>query len=172
VLKGKARLLRYAPTRIAIAILIGLCASLGLIAAPASAAPRSSTPTITVTFVPSHSSHASGPDASLTVIVCTINVDNPHHSGHNPGTAGAQAQTTCNHSMASIRMSIQLWWSGYDQGIKTESNTGQSSLSFGYYVACTSGGWQATASALLKAPPGYTPASGDIYDTKVASVTC
>jgi hypothetical protein len=168
MLKGQPQLLRRAPLRTSIIMFAGLCASLGLIAAPASAAPLASHPSATASASPGGHSSAS-PDQ---VIVCTVNVDNPHHSGHNPGTAGAQAQTTCSGPVTSLRMSIGLWWHGYSQGSKTEQVNGKGSIAFGYYVPCTSGGWQATATTLVTWPPGYTPARSDITDTKVASVTC
>ena len=167
MLKDKPRWLRRVPLRVSVIVLAGLCASLGLFAPGASATPLASRPSATAAA----SSSASLAKAA-TVIHCSINVDNPHHSGHNPGSAGAQAQVTCTGAVTSIRMSIGLWWDGYSQNSRTEQANGKGSIAFGYYVACTSGGWQATATALIKAPPGYSPASVDITDTKVAKVTC
>jgi hypothetical protein len=88
MLKDKLRLLRRAPLRVSLIVLAGLCASLGLFAPTASAAPLSSHPRAATAASSGKSSSAAG------YIICTVNVDNPHHSGHNPGTAGAQAQTT------------------------------------------------------------------------------
>jgi hypothetical protein len=166
MLKNKLRLLRRAPLRVSLIVLAVLCASLGLFASTASAAPVSSHPSARAAASSGKASSAAG------IITCTVNVDNPHHSGHNPGTAGAQAQTTCSAPVTSLRMSIGLWWSGYSQGSKTEQTDGSSSNEFGYYVACTAGGWQATATTLVTFPPGYTPRTADITDSKVASVKC
>lgn len=167
--KAASNLLRRAPVRGSVVILVGLCASLGLIAGTASAAPLASHPSAATASATLRHSSSARPDL---VIACVVNVDNPHHSGHNPGTAGAQAQTTCSEPVTSLRMSIGLWWDGYYQGSKTEQTDGSDSVAFGYYVPCTSGGWQATATTLVTFPPGYTPATSDITDTKVASVTC
>jgi hypothetical protein len=167
MLKDKPRWLRRAPLRVSIIVFAGLCASLGLIAPGASATPLASHPSVTAAA--SSSAHLA---KAADVIYCSINVDSPHHSTHSPETAGAQAQVTCTGAVTSIRMSIGLYWSGYYLGSKTEQADGKSSLEFGYYLACTNGGWQATATALIKAPPGYSPSSVDITDTKVAKVTC
>jgi hypothetical protein len=167
MLRDKLRWRRRVPLRVSVIVLAGLCASLGLFAPGASATALAVHPSATAAA----SSGASLTKAA-TVIHCSINVDNPHHSGHNPEAAGAQAQVTCTGAVTSIRMSIGLWWSGYSQNSETEQADGKGTLAFGYYVPCVSGGWQATATALIKAPPGYSPASADITDTKVAKVTC
>jgi hypothetical protein len=163
LLKDRPRWRHRISLRVSVIALVGLCASLGLFAPAASAATH---PSATA------ASSSVSLRKAANVIYCSINVDNPHHSTHSPETAGSQAQVTCSAPVTSIRMSIALYWSGYSQGSHTEQANGKSSLEFGYYVACTSGGWQATASALIKAPPGYSPASVDLTQSKVAKVTC
>jgi hypothetical protein len=173
MLKIKPRSLRRAPLHASIIVLIGLCASLGLFASTASATPLAIHSAATDSAPPGNTVTASAGLADLATINCTVNVDNPHKSGHNPETAGAQAQTTCTGgTVTSLRMSIGLWWSGYTQGTQTDQTNGEDSIAFGYYVPCTSGGWQATATTLVTFPPGYTPHTADIVDTKVAPVTC
>ena len=171
----ESQLLRRTPLRASIIVLIGVCALLGLFASTASAAPAAkasgtgSAPRSSVTAIPPATDSPVGVSGS---IKCTVNVDSPHKSTHQPTTAGAQAQTTCTSAVTSLRMSIALYWSGYDQGIQTEQTNGSSSVAFGYYVPCSTGGWQATATTLVTFPPGFTPQTADITDTKVAKVTC
>jgi hypothetical protein len=174
--KSSSPLLRRAPLLTSVIVLIGLCASLGLFASTASAAPvaqssaTSSAPRSSVTATPPKTDSPVGVSGA---IKCTVNVDNPHKSTHDPSTAGAQGQTTCDGgAVTSLRMSIGLYWSGYLLGTHTEQTNGSTSVAFGYYLACTSGGWQATATTLVTFPPGYTPQTADITDSKVASVTC
>lgn len=106
----------------------------------ASAAVQASTPppTITSTSTVAPALKGVGP----TTITCTAIANSPHDSSHVGGTVNFVGSIKCTAPVASLRMTLSLYWDGYLQGSKSNSNAGQASLSNNVAAACTSGGWR------------------------------
>jgi hypothetical protein len=122
----------------------------------------------TATAIGTHS-RGNGPNQS--VITCTAKQNNPHHSTHKPETVNATGSVTCTAPVASITMTMYLYWDGYLQNSKTFRSVGKSSVSGNVAAPCETGGWQASLIAEIYFPPGYEPSPQSVSDSKTADVT-
>jgi hypothetical protein len=105
-------------------------------------------------------------------ITCTAKANDPHDSSHVGGTVNFVGSISCTAPVASLKMTLYLYWDGYLQASKTKSNAGYASISNNVAAACTSGGWQGTTYGTVTFPAGYTPHSGTVSDSNVQSISC
>lgn len=155
----------------ALALLAGLSSSAQAapLAGGLSSAQSDPPPTITITGTsPTPDFSGSGP----TLITCNVSAANPHNSGHVGGTVNFVASTSCDAPVSSIVQTITLFWDGYLQSSKSQSNSGEASLSGNVAAACTSGGWQGSVTTTVVFPPGYVPPSDTGSASNVQEITC
>lgn len=91
-----------------------------------------------------------------------INVQNPHESGHFPGTVVDTATETCTAPVQSIAISVTLWrqvtlvdYSGTWNYFWTSSGSATAS------TPCSDDYYQGYGQVHVVPPPGYQPPSGD-----------
>jgi hypothetical protein len=108
-------------------------------------------------------------------ITCTLNIDNPHHSTHVPGTANVEANVSCTAPVYSIELTIYLFDLTHGRGEEDEfTNAGVASLSGNVAIdPCESGEYEGLAETTVTWPPGYTPSpqTWDVESPDVA-ISC
>jgi hypothetical protein len=132
-------------------------------ATAATATPRSAAPHTTVAI----GLHARWDQ----VITCTAKANYPHHSTHVPSTVNATGSITCTAPVASITMTMYLYWSGYIQNSATCRSVGKSSVSCNVAAPCSTGGWQVSEIGEIYFPPGYEPSPQSVSASQEADVT-
>ena len=156
---------------------IGTLALLAGIAPASNAAPLARTDTPTITSTPTSTSNPSKKPNLISggggvTITCTATANNPHDSSHVGGTVNFVGSVSCTAPVASLKLTLSLYWDGYLQASNIKSNAGFASISNNVAAPCTSGGWQGTTYASVVFPPGFSPASGVISDSNVKSISC
>jgi hypothetical protein len=107
-----------------------------------------------------------------TTITCTATADNPHHSGHVPGTVNFTANVKCTSAVTSLHNTYTLSFNGLPDKSKSNSNAGAASLSSNLSDTCSNGSWQGSVEGTVVFPPGYVPSTGTVFDSNIQPVTC
>lgn len=140
------------------------------------------TDTSKVTVLPAAESDASATEfaARAPRFGCTLNVQNPHASGHVKGTINVVAVVTCDIPAGALRLAVNLirispnnkQWAA----VPTATNTGERRIQNNAATSCSQGpgNFQGWAWATLTPPPGYQlSGSPDIKQYgKTLSVAC
>lgn len=166
---------KFSPVHAIAAVILSVCTLPLLVGVAPSASAAAKTPgsgpTLVLTATKSTSKAnltSQGPET----ITCTAIARNPHDSKHVGGTVNFVGQLSCTYPVASLTMTLYLYWNGYLQNGATNSNKGQASLSNNVAAACTSGAWQGSTVGEVKFPPGYTPSGGVISQTNIQDISC
>lgn len=110
--------------------------------------------------------------ATASIITCTAQINNPHHSVHVSTTVNVTASVTCTAPVSALSMTITLSWDGYFiNSCGPKSNAGSATISMNCAVPCQTGSWQGVAYGGIVFPPGYVPPTNTYQVAKTASVT-
>lgn len=109
-------------------------------------------------------------DEEITVINCSLRVDYPHLSTHEPGTVNVVATVECNRPVDSIEMTLGLARDYQEVVSRTVTNSGVASLrsNVATSLPCVPGAYQGAAAARVTFPPGSL-ATGDILNANSAN---
>jgi hypothetical protein len=126
-----------------------------------------------VTTIVATPTPTSGPAVpTLPIITCSLTIDYPHESSHVPATVNVVAHWSCTSAVASLSMSVQLFYAGLQIGSGRASNTGQASLNGNAAATgCISGYYSGAVVGSVVFPPGYS-GSGSRSNSSEAYVTC
>ena len=165
---------KFSPVHAIAALILSVCTLLLLagVAPSASAAVKAPGTGRIFTLTATRSTHGDLTGRGPIVIVCTAIANNPHDSKHVGGTVNFVGKLSCTYPVASLTMTLYLYWNGYLQDGATNSNRGAASLSNNVAAACTSGAWQGSTVGEVKFPAGYTPSGGVISNTNIQSIKC
>lgn len=94
------------------------------------------------------------------IAVCSLRVDFPHLSMHEPGTINVVAVVQCNRPVEAIEMKVGLARNFLEVASRTWTNTGASSLkgNAATTLPCVDGAYQGAAAARVTFPPTSMPA--------------
>lgn len=114
-------------------------------------------------------------DAAEAHIHCDLQVNNPHHSGHKPGTTNVTATVKCTGIVESLWLRVWLYRAdGSATNYSTVSNTGNSQIGGNTSLPCVNGKqYWAAGNAVIVAPPGFKPDQAILdYSTGIFTVPC
>lgn len=110
------------------------------------------------------------------VINCEYDyVDDPHESSFKPGTVNVHAKVTCDHAVASLSMTVDLYLNGNSVGV-----TPQPRVRSGRVVkwnsassSCIDGNYYGASGTDITFPAGYEPPTGEIgLQGNTVPITC
>jgi len=137
-------------------------------AAPATASAASVVRSVAVpSGTASATVHAFGASATVVklspadTINCTLQVNYPHESGHNPGQVNVTATITCGAPVAHLDMYAALYFNGNLVSSGHTSNSGKNYLMAQANHNCSPGDWEGGATGAVTFPPGYEPPTSD-----------
>jgi hypothetical protein len=92
---------------------------------------------------------------------CSLRVDYPHPSTHEPGTINVVARVECNRPVQAIEMTLGLARDWQEVASRTFTNSGVASLTgnVATTLPCVPGAYQGAAAARVTFPPTSMPAS-------------
>lgn len=146
-------------------------------APPSPATGKSGPSNISSKSVPSNTA------AAAIFFTCTINAQNPHNSGHQPGTINVQAVTSCTPAGATITMVVTLWKRDVPPpGVpplpdipenSTPPVVGANYVQANTAIPCSPGTYYGAADAVTVFPLGAIPPGGTIGSSSAAvPITC
>jgi hypothetical protein len=108
------------------------------------------------------------------VISCQLKVNDPHASGHVPGTVNVTAKVTCSSAVTALSTNLKLYQNNFNVAGSFNSNTGQKSLSSQLDANCVTDVWSASGQSTVVFPAGYSPPTGIMNASSPHSwvVTC
>jgi len=115
-----------------------------------------------------------GSAQAQSIIVCDVEIADPHPSGHVPGTVDVVATVGCSAPMSAIGMTVRLFYNTIQRGINSCGNSGKPGLTCVAATApCLPGAYQGKATAILSFPPGYEPSPQTAkVQTPLVGVAC
>lgn len=101
------------------------------------------------------------------VIVCDLQINNPHNSSHVFGTVNVVAKITCS-SQVAVSVTAYLYPPVPYQPIRGATGRGTTTASSNAAKACTNGTYQGYATATVAIPAGYSgPSSASGYGNAI-----
>jgi hypothetical protein len=106
------------------------------------------------------------------VIICEITVDNPHNSGHVPGTVNVVSHVNCTAPVAAIVEVVGLYFNQADNRVGSggDYRVWMPSLDVNAAANCVPGIYVAAGLAGIYAPPNYLPKYGEISAVSSAAL--
>lgn len=103
--------------------------------------------------------------APADVITCTLDVQNPHGSTHQPGTVNVVSTLGCTSAVSSLSVNLYLYRNHTFVTQASTGNFGVKSLRTNAATApCVVDIWQANGYGTIAFPPGYVPPTANVYD--------
>lgn len=154
----------------AISLVIGLAGLVGTGSAAQAAGPGASAGTVSITS----SGRSTNGASAQQVITCTISVDNPHHSSHEPTTIRVFGRISCTAPVSALWSTITLVRDGAVVGSRATSNTASAALANAVVVPCVNGAYAGVNEGFVLFPPGFVPQGGFIsaVTNPVVITTC
>jgi hypothetical protein len=103
------------------------------------------------------------------VIVCTLQIQNPHKSTHVPGTVNIVATYSCSATVVELDIEITLYRNGLYVSDGSDSVEVTSAMQANAATGCVSGTYQGVAIGHVQFPAGYEPntQAGDVVSNSV-----
>jgi hypothetical protein len=96
--------------------------------------------------------------AGVGEIVCTIKINYPHDSGHNPGSVNVTGSITCTAPVTFLEIGVGLYLNGYLTASNYASNSGKLYVSTNAAAVCLLPGvYEGGDVGYVIFPPGYVP---------------
>jgi hypothetical protein len=124
--------------------------------------------------------HATVSKPALSIISCTLQVNDPHKSGHVPGTINVTATIQCSQAVTALYIAVRLYYissngNEYEVASGSNSNSGKSFIQGNAATSCFNGTFAADANGTITSPPGYSPPGtnpvGPVFSRSV-NITC
>ena len=90
-------------------------------------------------------------------ITCTLTIDFPHKSSHDPGYVKVTAKIGCTAPVTSASVTVQLYQSGTLVNVNTVTTTGSALVVGNTKTPCRNGSYQGVGTGTVKFPPTYLP---------------
>jgi hypothetical protein len=127
--------------------------------------------TVTVTAVPIAQP---GQVAPATPITCTITIDDPHISSHNPENVNVVSHWSCTASVQSLSLTTTLYLGVVQVAQTTATKYNSYFQNSNAAASCANGSYLGSASGTIVFPPGYVPqteTAGPVW-SDVVPITC
>jgi len=136
-----------------------------------SAKPQDPPQSMTLTYEPLP---VEGKAATLSTIVCTFSIDNPHKSTHDPATVNVVAHLTCPIFMDSLSINVKLYRGVVQAASQSCTKVVTTFVNCNAASNCVNAQYYGWAKGIATAPPGYTPPSqtGYVQSPVVTISTC
>jgi len=106
-------------------------------------------------------------------IQCSLTVDNPHPSSHNPGQVNVVSHVSCDSLVDNIALTTKLFRAGIQVASNNDQDFDLPFLNGQANATCLTARYGGTADTTVTAPPGYSPPyeTGHVTGT-VVQVNC
>jgi hypothetical protein len=132
--------------------------------AASAASPSTTSSPSAIAVVSAHQISTSSRRTPAYTITCTLKINDPHRSTHNPAKVNVVTTWKCTGIVTSLSMTVKLYtFAGVQQASDSFKKYGKKSLSGNAASACIPDYYYGTASETVVYPPGFTPPKATLH---------